>query len=175
MDICNLTMKIVVNLLQTSQITKRVTLSVSFSLCISAIYIFLFLFSYHLLCFLFLFVTLLFFLSLLLPSPLMFSLALSSNIWLMPFFMYRNSYIFIIYIIFTYYFSQKWCLLLGVMHHNVEKAWQYANSCMVLTLDGSSEHGAHMWSKSGISILYGIWLHRQSRNPYFTSYVRNMF
>ena len=54
---------------------------------------------------------------------------------------------------------------------------------MVLILDGSSEHGAHMWNKSGNSI---CWRHLVtakewsnliyfSEKAYFTSYVRNMY
>ena len=38
---------------------------------------------------------------------------------------------------------------------------------MVLILDVSSGHGAHIWNKSDIAIVEGIWLHRQSSNPIF--------
>ena len=40
-------------------------------------------------------------------------------------------------------------------------------TCMVVFLDDSSEHGAHIWNKSGISIVQGIWLHRKSRQIRF--------
>ena len=54
---------------------------------------------------------------------------------------------------------------------------------MVLILDGSAEHGAHIWSKSGVSDLLKAfgYIERVVKSiffpekTYFSSYVRNMF
>ena len=50
----------------------------------------------------------------------------------------------------------------GQRSHITEKELML-NRIMLLILDGSSEHGSHIWSKTVISIFKGIWLHRKSR------------